>query len=268
MDFSFCSIASGSSGNCYIVKSGDTAVLVDVGISGKRILEGIETAGVEKDQVAGIFLTHEHSDHIRSLRVVGKKLPNACAYANAMTWGNIEKSLDHQLSEERCCMISGGEKLRIGEMEVKAFNLSHDAVDPVGYSFYCQGRQISVVTDTGYVTEEIFEEIKNADLLVLEANHEVKVLQFGSYPYEVKRRILSDKGHLSNESAAKCICRLMEENPKRRKILLGHLSRENNTPDLAYLTVKNILEENDIFTGDELEIHIIGRDSVSQVYHI
>lgn len=268
MEFSFCSLASGSSGNCYMVKSGDVSLLVDVGISGKKIIEGLEQAGTEKEQVAGIFLTHEHSDHIKSLRVIGKKLPDVCAYANDSTWQNIDGCINHQLGMERREVIGNGKAVEIGGMEVKPFSLSHDAADPVGYSFYCGGRQISVVTDTGYVTDEIFEEIRDADLIVLEANHEVNMLEMGRYPYKVKRRILGEKGHLSNESAAQCICRLMEENPKKRRVLLGHLSRENNTPELAYITVRNILQEKDLYIGDDLEINIISRNEVSEVYQL
>ena len=138
----------------------------------------------------------------------------------------------------------------------------------MGFSIYYDGRQISIVTDVGYITDEIFAEIIDADLLLLEANHEKEILLMGRYPYHLKRRILGDHGHLSNVSAGKCLCRLVEEKRKRRQILLGHLSRENNDPSVAMLTITNTLQEQDIFPGDDLSLEVMLRDSCSHIYEV
>lgn len=264
MSLNFCSLASGSSGNCYLVRCGETALLVDVGISGKRIFEGLEYTDTPIENVQAVLVTHEHIDHVQSLPVVTKKAVNAKAYANEATWANINK----KVAEEKKAYFNTGDEFQIGEITVKTFPLSHDAADPVGYSFYAAGRQLSIVTDSGCITKEIFEEIIDADLLVLEANHEVEVLQMCSYPYKTKRRILGEFGHLSNVTAGKCICKLMEVKDKARRILLGHLSQQNNEPELARMTITNILHEEEIYIGDQLQMEVIHRDTVSRIYEV
>lgn len=268
MTLKFCSFSSGSSGNCYLIKNDSIALLVDAGISGKRIMEGLKETGTDKEKVRGLFLTHEHTDHIKSVRVLGKKLPMMNVYATSGTWRGVESSVDHQLCDERCFVLSSDSSVRAENIEIRAFALSHDAAEPVGYSFISEGKKISVVTDTGCITEEIFSEIRGADLLVIEANHEVRVLEMGRYPYYLKRRILGDQGHLSNEHAADCIARLALDHPRHRKVLLAHLSHENNTPDLAYMTVSNMLEERGIRQDRNLDIEVIFRDTVSRIYEL
>lgn len=264
MSLEFCSLASGSSGNCYLVRYKETALLVDAGISGKRIFEGLEYTDTPLENVRAVMVTHEHIDHIQSLPIVTRKAVNAKAYANAATWENINKKVSEEKKEYFCT----GDEFYIGEILVKTFALSHDAADPVGYSFYADGRQVSIVTDSGCITPEIFNEIIDADLLVLEANHEVEVLQMCSYPYKTKRRILGEQGHLSNVTAGKCICKLIEAKDKARRILLGHLSRQNNEPQLAQMTITNILNEEEIYIGDRLQVEVIFRDTVSRIYEV
>ena len=264
MALNFCSFASGSSGNCYMVRSGETVVLVDVGISGKRIFEGLDQAGAQLEQIRAVLITHEHIDHVKSTPIVTKKACNAKAYANQATWANIERNV----AEDKKAFFTTGEDFRIGNLLIRPFAIPHDAAEPVGFSFYADGRQISILTDAGCITKEIFDEIVNADLLVLEANHEVEVLKMCSYPYQTKRRILGDQGHLSNVTAGKCICKLMEVKDKARRILLGHLSHQNNEPELAKMTITNILQEEDIYIGDRLKMDVMLRDRVSAVYEV
>lgn len=271
MSFSFCSFSSGSSGNCYLIKNTSSALLVDAGISGKKILEGLEQTGTGPEQVRGLFITHEHEDHIKSIRVLGKKLPEMSAYANEATWQQIEAIKDHRLASDRINVLTTGETVEpddLGGIKVRPFHISHDAAEPVGYSFSHEGRKVSILTDTGCITDDIFEEIQDADLLVLEANHEPQILQYSRYPYSVKQRIISDMGHLSNECAGRCICRLVKENPKKRQILLGHLSHENNMPDLALMTIRNILAEEDIYTGGDTKIDVVLRNQMSRIYEL
>jgi phosphoribosyl 1,2-cyclic phosphodiesterase len=251
------------------VRSESTSILVDVGISGKKILEGLGATNTPEEQVKGLLITHEHIDHVKSLKVITKKLPGIKAYANKKTWSTIE---DKVKPEQRETFITG-QAFTIGDILVKPFHISHDAIEPVGFSFFAEDKQITVVTDTGYVTEEIFEEMKTADILALEANHDEDMLKMCRYPWNVKQRILGEKGHLSNTMAGKCICKILEEcehlkEKKHRRILLAHLSRENNFPEMAYQTIKNVLEESEYYLGGNLQIHTIIKDEISMVYEV
>lgn len=269
MALQFCSFASGSSGNCYLVRSEDTILLVDVGITGKRVLSGLEEKEIKPEQVNGILITHEHVDHVRSLRMIAKKAENAVVYSSAGTLAEV----DDKLPADRSYPIETGKPFSIGDICVKPFRLSHDAIEPVGYSFAQGGKQITVITDTGCLSEEILSHAVEADLLVLEANHEVNILKMGTYPYSLKRRILGDEGHLSNETAGKCLCKVLQRRKKSGKetapeVLLAHLSKENNTPGQAYLTIRNILFEEDFFIDKDLKLNIAGRDEVSQYIEV
>lgn len=264
MTLKFCSFASGSSGNCYLVKNDDTAILIDAGISGKKIFEGLEVTGTPRDMVCAVLVTHEHTDHIRSLHTIAKKLPGAHVYANAGTWDSMRQ----HISEAQREYFRTGEDFSVGGFAVRPFPISHDAADPVGFSISCGDKQISICTDSGCVSDDIYEEISGADLLLLEANHEKEMLLFGKYPYSLKKRILGDRGHLSNVTCGECLCRIVEKNPKNRVVLLGHMSRENNTPEVAMQAVKNTLEEQNIFIGGDLRIDVILRDCMSGVYEL
>lgn len=264
MGLGFCSFASGSSGNCYMIKYDGKALLIDAGISGKKIFQGLEDAGISTEDVCGVLVTHEHIDHVKSLPIVTKKLPNIKAYANENTWAAI----DRPVADEKRATFHTGSDFYIEDFLIRPFAIPHDAAEPVGYSIYAGDKQVSIVTDIGHMTDEIFEEIIDADLLVLEANHEEEILLMGSYPYHLKRRILGEKGHLSNVCAGECLCRLIEENPKKRRVLLGHLSRENNDPSVALLAVKNTLMEKNIFIGSDLKIEVVHRDSCSCLYEV
>lgn len=264
MTLSFCSFSSGSSGNCYLIKSESTAVLVDAGISRKKIYEGLERTGTPIEQLTALLITHEHSDHTKSIRTLMKKEKNLKAYANAMTWGQISG----EVCETQKQTFETGDAFLIGDISVKTFRVSHDAADPVGYTFISGGKQISIVTDTGCMSEEIILEIRDADILILEANHDVDMLRIGRYPWFLKQRVLGEEGHLSNTAAGETILRLLSESGKERHVLLAHLSKENNFPEMAYQTVKNILEEADFYIGKHINLNTITRDEVSLIYEI
>lgn len=264
MSLRFCSFASGSSGNCYLVKSDSATLLIDAGISGKKVLEGLDATDTPHEGVDALLITHEHIDHVRSVPVLSKKLPGISVYANEATWEGMKKPA----SPEQQRFFRTGEDFYIKDVTIRPFAIPHDAADPVGFSIYSGGRQISIVTDVGYVTDEIFDEIIDADLLLLEANHEKEILLMGRYPYNLKHRILGEKGHLSNVSAGECLCKLARTKRKARQILLGHLSRENNDPAVAMLTVKNTLMEKDIIPGGDLKLGIAMRDQMSYIYEV
>ncbi len=264
MSLKFCSFASGSSGNSYLVKDDDTSIIIDAGISGKRILEGLDATGTPRGSVRAILVTHEHIDHVKSLPVLTKRLPQICVYANEATWENIERPVP----EEARRVFRTGEDFQVGSLSVRSFPVPHDAAEPVGFSIYGCGSQISIVTDVGYITEEIYEEVAGADLLLLEANHERELLLMGRYPYPLKQRILGDRGHLSNISAGEALCRIVQMEDKSRQVLLGHLSHENNDPHVALLTVRNTMLEQDIYEGAGLQIRIAARDERSSLFEV
>ena len=265
MTLQFYSFASSSSGNCYMVRSENTILLVDVGIAGKHVLAGLSEKGVSPEEVDGILLTHEHVDHVKSLRMISKKAHQAGVYASKGTFACVGDKVD-----ERCIRpVQAQTPFKIGDIKVKPFRLSHDAAEPMSYSFCKDDKQITIVTDTGYVSEEVFDQVKEADLLVLEANHEVNILKMGAYPYSLKRRILGDEGHLSNEAAGKCLCEMLNHRRAQQredvpKVILAHLSKENNTPGQAYLTIRNILFEEDYYIDKDLELDVALREEVGK----
>ncbi len=243
----FCSIASGSSGNCIYIGNGITHILVDAGVSGKRIEEGLNSIGVNPAELSGILITHEHSDHIQGAGVLVRKY-GIPLYATAETFcamkkgkssvGKIEDALYRQILPETVCTI--------GELQVTPFSVSHDAANPVAYVLEADGKKIGMATDLGTYTEKTLDYLKDSAILYVESNHDVNMLMVGNYPYYLKQRILGEQGHLSNEAAAELLCRLYHE--KLEYVLLAHLSKENNYPDLAYETVRAELLQ---LTGEE-----------------
>ena len=201
------SIGSSSSGNAYIVSNGKTRLLLDVGLTAKRIKEGLAECNLTSDDIQGIFVTHEHVDHVKSIRAIAKACAGAKVYTSRGTAGSCDK-FEH-IRAEQLEYMSAQDVVRIGDLSIKAFALSHDAAEPLGFSFMEEGEQLSVATDTGVVTDEIDEEVKHANTLVLEANHEESILQMGDYPYSLKRRILGEYGHLSNVASGITIARAL-----------------------------------------------------------
>ncbi len=269
MGLTFCSLASGSSGNSYMIRYEDTILLVDVGISGKRIVEGLIGAQAQAQEVKGILLTHEHSDHVKSLKVIQKKCPQARIYANQGTYDQVAQ----QIQEGRQQLFTTGESFFIDHIQVTPVPLSHDAQEPVGYTFCAGGRKLSIFTDTGYVTPTIRQQVRGSHLIVLESNHDEHILQFCRYPYHIKRRILSDQGHLSNETAALFMCDLIREEEALPGFLLAHLSKENNTPEMALITARNVLLEQDAFrnrpeTVADLLLEVLQREAPSRVFQV
>ncbi len=258
MSLRFCSLASGSSGNCYLVQTDTTAVIIDAGISGKKVREGLEQTGADVI-VSGLLITHEHVDHVKSVSTLAKKIPQMNIYATRGTWDNMT----HTVPEDQRRILTAGDRFMLGDLEIRAFHISHDAAQPVGYTIRHDEKQITIVTDTGCYSEEILGEAEGADILVLEANHDVDMLRIGKYPWFLKQRVLSDVGHLSNEAAGRCLVELLKRNEKQRCVCLAHLSRENNFPEMAYQTVKNILEDADYYIGNQVQLVTLSRDCIS-----
>lgn len=240
-------LASGSTGNAVCFQLGKAKILVDAGISTKRIEYGLAQIGIKAGELDGVLITHEHTDHIRGLDVLIRKyqLP---VYTRPRTWDKI-KCKDNFSPR---CRIEIGKNFTIGNIDIEAFNIPHDAADPVGFGFYYRHRKWVIATDLGEVTMAIKQAVSHSDLLVLESNHDAEMLSNGPYPRFLKQRIKSKLGHLSNTDAAGLICSLPLQN-RQTHVFLAHLSRTNNFPELAEKTVMDILEENSI--DDRIVLH-------------
>lgn len=243
MGLQFTVLASGSTGNATIVNNGEQMFMVDAGLSVKKLEELMLERGVGGHQVEGLFVTHEHSDHIKGLGAFARK-HNLTVYANEATWGAMERHVG-KIAPEKRVVIQTGEALTFGSMEIQSYPISHDAVEPVGYTFTYNGEKLALATDLGYMSDKVKKHLIDSDVLVLESNHDTEMLRMGRYPWNIKRRILSDVGHLSNVAAGEALCELLTDRTKR--VYLAHLSLDHNMMDLAMLTVNSILENNGIF---------------------
>ncbi|MNO38056.1 putative metallo-hydrolase YycJ [compost metagenome] len=246
MGLRFTVLSSGSTGNATLVANGEVMLMIDAGFSARRIDELLQERGVTGNDIHGILVTHEHSDHIKGLGAVARKY-NLPIYANEKTWSAMEKSIG-KISEENRCLLGTGETRDFGSLRVESFAISHDAAEPVAYSFYDGKDKLSVCTDLGYASDKVKMAIADSDVLVLEANHDIEMLRMGRYPWNIKRRILGDLGHLSNEATGELMSELM--NGRMKRAYLAHLSREHNMPDLARMSVRSSMEDRGCFYKD------------------
>ncbi len=263
----FASIASGSSGNCIYVGSERTHLLIDAGISKKRIEEGLNQQDVALSDISGIFVTHEHSDHIQGLGVVLRKYPipiygtkeTLDAILRYKNIGKVDEDLFHPIEADKDFIC--------GDLTVHPFHISHDAANPVAYRVGKEEKSVAVATDMGTYTDYTIENIRGVDALLLEANHDIHMLQAGTYPYQLKRRILGKEGHLSNESSGQLLCQILHNNLKH--IFLGHLSKENNMEELAYETVRlEITMGDNPYKAEDFPIQVAKRDCPSPLIEI
>ena len=266
------SIASGSSGNCIYAGSGSTHILVDAGCSRKKIVEGLNRLDLTPDDVDAVFLTHEHSDHISGLKTLLKAY-DIPVYATAGTFAGVREAggksacyADGSHWMDACDLyeVRADEEIVIGDITVDPFATSHDAADPVCYRLTNGTGSVAVATDMGCFDDYTVKHLQGVDALVLEANHDVRMLQTGSYPYRLKQRILGDRGHLSNDACSALLGRILHDNFKA--VLLGHLSEQNNLPELAYETVRVGIEMNDTpYSASDFRMIVADRSTPSEV---
>ena len=256
----FCSLYSGSSGNSMFIGTEKAKILIDAGLPGRKIDMAFQEIGQNPRDVKGIFITHEHSDHIKGVGVLSRKY-DIPIYANADTWSAMEGSIG-KVKEHNIKVIDKRSLTQIEDINIKAFNIPHDASSPMGYTVSDEKKSISVATDFGTFTKEIYDNIKESEIILLESNHDVNMLKFGPYPYTLKRRILSEIGHLSNDDCGTAIIELVKHK-LNKKIILGHLSTTNNHPDLAYQTVLNVIRENGIKENEDIILTMADRHSPS-----
>lgn len=261
-----CSIASGSSGNCVYVGDGNAHILIDAGISGKRIKLGLEAIGVDITEIQALLITHEHSDHISGVGVLSRKY-KIPIYSKEKTLKSLLKSRSVGVIDPNLLNpIEADEAIHVGEIEVMPFTSWHDAVDPLCYTFAKDGKKIGFATDLGNYNPYIMSHLEDVNVLYLEANHDVRMLEVGPYPYFLKQRILSDVGHLSNDLSASLICELYHEGLSH--IILAHLSHENNMPDVAHATVKHEIDARLNLEEGDLTLHVARRSENSDLVEI
>jgi len=255
------SLFSGSSGNCVFLSDGTTRVLVDAGLSGKRIESALAEVGERPSDLSAILVTHEHSDHTMGIGVLARryKMP---IHASSGTWEALGK-VPGKLAPEQKCIFTTGQRFRVGDVEVEPFGIPHDAAEPVGYSFYLQGRKVTVATDLGHMSRSLLRNLEGSDLVLLESNHDISMLKMGRYPWPLKQRILGDQGHLCNDMAGKVVAHLVQNGTKC--VLLGHLSQENNFPELAWQTAANALAEKNLMPGEGFHMEVARRDRTSSI---
>ena len=259
----FSPLYSGSSGNCSVVSVGGTHVLVDAGLTGKAILSALSQVGVDPAKLSAIVVTHEHSDHIKAVGIMSRKF-NIPVYANEGTWKAMAPLIG-DVSMRNIRTFVTGQNFYIGDLDVTPFPLSHDAAEPVGYTFFGKGVKLVYMTDTGFASEALKNTAAGADLLFLESNHDLDMLRHGPYPYQLKKRILSDKGHLSNNAAGSLLTKLYTTGVRRT--ILAHLSAENNTERIAYSTVRGALEDEGVAEKDFF-LTVAHRDRVTGIFEL
>jgi phosphoribosyl 1,2-cyclic phosphodiesterase len=282
----FASLYSGSSGNCIFVGTDKTRILIDAGLSGVAIISALKSIGEDPANINGILVTHEHSDHIKGVGILSRKF-DIPIYANIKTWeqmepciGNVKdkniRIIEKETRKPHLCSLleyvgeseeveecTSYKSFEIGDIGIVCWPISHDAKEPVSYALYMDNMKISVATDMGYASDVVRDNLKGSDLLFIESNHDVEKLKKGRYPWSLKKRILSDVGHLSNEACASVVRECVCEGTKQ--VVLGHLSQENNFPHLAYNASKNMLDDIGCVIGRDMYLSVAKRDEVSDV---
>lgn len=231
--FNFCSLYSGSSGNSLFVESENTKLLIDAGVSSKKIEEALSNLEIDPTSIDGILITHEHSDHVQGLGTFAKKF-NLPVFVNEKTLDAMPKQKE-KISEKNIKLFNINEKFEIGDLKVKPFSIPHDAANPCGFNIFKDDKKISIATDIGHMTNGVLKNLEDSIFIMLESNYDPEVLKYSKYPYQLKTRIAGPDGHLSNELAGKTISYLL--NSGLKQAVLGHLSKQSNFPELAYKTV-------------------------------
>ena len=262
MNLKISVLCSGSSGNSIYIENTKIRLLVDAGLSGKKINECLKKIGADAEELDAILLTHEHSDHIKGAGILSRRY-DIPIYTSEKTWKEAMGKLG-EIKKRNQRFIEGD--FMLGELGIETFSVSHDASDPLGFIINGTEGRIGIATDTGFVPADLKEKFYGLDCMVIESNHDLDMLMRGSYPRYLKKRIRSKNGHLSNDAAAALLPEIVGSN--RPVVFLAHLSSDNNIPDLAYITVKNSLEDNNIIVGKDLELTCAPRNKPTGLYEV
>ena len=260
--FKFCNLYSGSSGNCSFVGTDNINILIDCGESQKKILTALESIGTNINQINAIVVTHEHSDHVKTLGAISKKY-NIPVYANEKTFNNMPEQTE-LIKEENRKIFNTDDHFEIGDLQIHPFHIPHDAAEPCGYNIYNENNKISIATDIGHMDNSILKKLEESKFLLLESNYEPEILKYAKYPYYLKRRISGPNGHLSNQEASDTIIKLLSTGVNN--IMLGHLSKESNFPELAYKTVMDEIINNKL--NNNLTLNVASRIKPSDIINI
>ncbi|MBQ4629827.1 MAG: MBL fold metallo-hydrolase [Clostridia bacterium] len=257
----FLTLYSSSSGNCTLVSDGETNILIDAGVSCARICSALKEIGIQPGEIDGILVTHEHSDHISGIRVFSQKY-NTKVYANIKTMAHVLKAAPN-LAAGNACVITPSKPFGIRSMNIKAFVTPHDSAESVGYIIECDDKKFGIATDTGKITQAMLSNLAGCEAVLIESNHDEEMLKNGPYPYMLKKRILSDFGHLSNAKCAWLATQLAIWGTKR--IALGHLSEHNNTEDKAYKTTCEMLQSNNFKVGTDVILKVCKKSEICNI---
>lgn len=255
---------SSSSGNMFNISSDKTDILLDVGVSYKAVNEGLKSIDKNISDISAVLITHEHVDHIKGLSLLCRK-NDIPIYACGKTASFLDNMLKEKNIQADIIKIEYGQPFKIKDFEITAFETSHDAVCPCGYTLKDKDKKITYATDLGYVSNEVFEYLKDSNYTILEANYDQTMLDFGKYPYPLKHRIKSNLGHLSNEDCANTLVKLA--NMGTYEFLLAHLSQNNNNPYVLKETLAAKLEESGMDFSD-FNINIASKELSSEVYSV
>ncbi len=259
----FCPLYSGSSGNALLVLADGAAILVDAGLPGRVVAEALAAAGVAPEQLSGILVTHEHSDHVKGVGILARRyrLP---VYANAGTWRGM-LPLIGEIPPAQVRVFETERDFYLGGINVLPYKTPHDANESVGFVFQSGGSKLSILTDAGHINERMLDAVSGSGLILIESNHDVEMLKAGRYPFPLKRRILGDEGHLSNDACGAALTALYGRGVRRA--VLGHLSRENNFESLALETVRAALRASDV-PDEAFALSVAHRDRVGEIYEV
>ena len=264
MELLFSPLFSGSSGNATYVSCGDTRLLIDAGVSGTRVSKELESMGIDPNSLNAILVTHEHADHIKGIGILSRKydLP---IYATEGTWQGMFGKIG-PIAEKNRVIFEPDQDFFLGPIDITPFSIPHDANQPVGYTFEAEGARLAIATDIGCIKDSWLRCVSGADAVILESNYDPDMLRAGRYPYELKKRILSRRGHLSNDDAGMIATELARTGTHH--IILGHLSKENNFPELAMRTCELSLQMNGIAPHEDVMIYIANRERNTGMFSV
>ncbi|MGM0379878.1 MAG: MBL fold metallo-hydrolase [Bacillota bacterium] len=265
MNLEFCSLASGSKGNSQFISTKNSSLLIDAGMSGKYIENALKSIDKKISEIKGILVTHEHTDHISGVGVLMRRY-NFPLYITKNTFGEIKDKIG-KIDMEKVNFIKKNEKFKINDLTIEPYEISHDAIEPLGFIINYRNKKISLATDLGHAPNKLIKKIKDCDLLFIESNHDESMLESGKYPYFLKRRVLSNHGHLSNDAAGSVIKEVIKHG-RVKNILLAHLSKENNFPELAFQTVKNYMMEFDQNLVKDISLDMTFRKKNSKLFRL
>ena len=254
----FQSIVSGSSGNCTLVCSNTTKILIDCGISGKKITAYLNDMGINPCDINHILVTHEHNDHTTGVGIISRKF-NIPVLASEGTWAGMQVG---RIKDENIIQFAKNDFFEIGDIMIKPFDIPHDAFQPTGYVIEAEGKRFAVATDIGHITDSVVENLTGCTGVILEANYDEHMLQTGPYPQHLKNRIAGKRGHLANKDAGTFATYLAKNGTKY--IMLGHLSNENNSPEIAFSEVARELDFGGLHVGRDIMLSVAPRYDVSE----